>query len=221
MKISIAALKKPLALSAVTALTFALVGCSGSDEPAAVPPAASTSASAPPADASPTTSPSTAAPSASASASASESASAPAAAAGNDVLLAAGRLGTREVSAGSVSSIESEGNGWEVHVVTANGKEQQLRIDATGKRVVSGPTEDPADAEDRAENQQYAQADLDYRDAVKAIEGEIADGVVKELSLDRDNGRTMWEADVTAGSEQRSVQVDADNGDMISNRIDD
>jgi uncharacterized membrane protein YkoI len=221
MKISISALGRPLALTAVTALTFTLVGCSGSAEPAAAPEPApstsSTSSSVPPTvESSPTASPS-----ASASASASPSDSPSAKAKGNDALLAAGRLGLREVSSGTVSSVESERNGWEVHVVTADGVEQQLKINAAGKRVVSGPTKDQADAEDRAENQQFAKADVDYRDAVKAVEREIDGGQINELSLDRDNGRTTWEADVSDGSQQRSVKINANNGRVVSNQIDD
>ena len=107
------------------------------------------------------------------------------------------------MSAGTVVSIESEGNGWEGG--PPEGEEQQLRIDAEGQRVVSGPADDPADAEDPADNQQYGEAEIDYRDAVSAMEGEISGARINELGLDRDNGRTLWEADVTAGNEQRSV----------------
>jgi uncharacterized membrane protein YkoI len=219
MKISIAALRRPLALAAVTAASFTLVAC-GSNEPATAPaPAATTSTSAP-AEPAPTATV-TVTPSDSPSESASESASPSADRKGNDALVAAGRLGLKEVSGGTVSSIESEGSGWEVHVVTSNGEEKQLRTNAAGTRVVAGPANDPADAEDRAENQQFARADINFREAVEAIEGEIDGGVVNELSMDRDIGRTLWEADVTAGSENRSVEVDADNGKIVSNRIDD
>ena len=54
-----------------------------------------------------------------------------------------------------------------------------------------------------------------------AIEKEIAGGQINELSLDIENRRAVWEADVSTGSEQRSVQIDAGNGDVVSNRIDD
>ncbi len=59
------------------------------------------------------------------------------------------------------------------------------------------------------------------RQAVSAIEKEIPGGQINELSLDIENRRAVWEADVSTGSEQRSVQVDATSGDVVSNRIDD
>ena len=104
---------------------------------------------------------------------------------------------------------------------SADGAEQQLRTNASGKQLVSGPTDDRPDAEDQAENRQFAKVDVDYKKAVRAIEGEIDGGQINELSLDRDNRRTVWEADVTVGSQQRSVQVDAASGDVVSNRADD
>jgi hypothetical protein len=136
-------------------------------------------------------------------------------------LLAAGALGAKEVSDGTVVSIESERDGWEVHVVSHSGGEQKLRTDASGKRLASGPTDDRPDAEDRAENQQFAQAEINYKRAVQAVDGEVDGGGIREMSLDRDNGRSVWEADVVVGSQQRQVQVDAANGKILSNRVDD
>lgn len=217
MSVSITALRKPLAMAAVTALTLGLVACSGPEEPATLTdPAPGTVSSAPAAAPSSPASPST-----SPSASASPSPSATAPGASNDALLAAGRLGATEVSKGTVTSIESERSGWEVHVVTANGEEQQLRTDAAGEQVVSGPTDDRADAEDRAENQEFAKADVDYREAVTAVDKAVDGAQVGELSLDSDNGQLTWEADVSVGSEQRSISVDAADGRVVSNRLDD
>jgi uncharacterized membrane protein YkoI len=216
MKMSITRLVKPLALAAVTAATVALVGCSGPAEQASTPapvPASSASQSA-------ETSP-TAAASASPEASSSPSASASSAAEGNDALLAAAALAAEEISDGTVVSIEAERDGWEVHVVTADGGEQQLRTNAAGTQVIAGPTDDRPDADDKADNKEFAGVDVDYSEAVEAIEKEIAGGQINELSLDIENRRAVWEADVSTGSEQRSVQIDAANGDVVSNRIDD
>ena len=44
---------------------------------------------------------------------------------------------------------------------------------------------------------------------------------ITELSLDRDLNRSLWEAEVTIGSEQRSVQINAANGRVVSNELDD
>ena len=216
MNVSMSALRKPLALAAVTAVMFSAVACSGADPTSAPPPASNTSVSESAGEPTPTTSASP-----TGSASATPSARPTTNAQGNDALLAAGGLGLKEVSKGTVVSIESERNGWEVHVVSAAGEEQQLRTDASGERLVSGPTDDRPDAEDRAENQQFAQAAVSYKRAVRAVEGEVDGAEIRDLSLDRDNGRTLWEADVVVGSQQRQVQIDADNGKIVSNRADD
>jgi len=219
MSLSISALRRPLAVAAVTAVLFSVVACSA-EPTSAPPPAASPSVSESAAQPTPTTS---ATASASPTATPSESSSAPPAtdADGNDALLAAGALGAKEVSRGTVVSIESERAGWEVHVVSNSGDEQQLRTDDSGKQVASGPTDDRPDAEDRAENQQFAQAAISYKRAVKAIEDEADGAEIRELSMDWDNRRTVWEADVLVGSQQRQIEVDADNGKILSNRIDD
>lgn len=105
--------------------------------------------------------------------------------------------------------------------MSAAGDEQQLWADASGQRLVSGPTEERPDAEDRAENKLLAEAAVDYQRAVRAVEGEVDGAEIRDLSLDRDNRRTVWEADVLVGSEQRRVQVDTDNGSMVGHRVDD
>jgi len=216
MNVSMSVLRKPLALAAVTAVMFSAVACSGADPTSAPPPASNTSVSESAGEPTPTTSASP-----TGSASATPSARPTTNTQGNDALLAAGGLGSKEISKGTVVSIESERNGWEVHVVSSGGEEQQLRTDASGERLVSGPSDDRPDAEDRAENQQFAQAAVSYQRAVRAVEGEVDGAEIRDLSLDRDNGRTLWEADVVVGSQQRQVQIDADNGKIVSNRADD
>jgi uncharacterized membrane protein YkoI len=212
MKITINRFVGPLALTAVTAATIALVGCSAPAEQATTPaPVPSSSASAS----------SGATPSASATQETSASPSASSDTQGNDALLAAAGLAAQEIPQGTVVSLEAERDGWEVHVVTADGGEQQLRTDASGERVIAGPTVDRPDADDRADNVEFAKVGVDYERAVSAIEQEISDGQINELSLDLENRRAVWEADVSTGSEQRSVQVDASSGDVVSNRIDD
>jgi uncharacterized membrane protein YkoI len=212
MKIFSTRLVRPLALTAATAATVALVGCSAPAEPVTTPaPVPSSSASESATEMSP-------APSASAT---TEASSSPSAADGNAALVAAAGLAAEEVSDSTVVSVEAERDGWEVHVVTADGGEQQLRTDAAGTEVIAGPTDDRPDADDRADNKEFAGVDVDFSEAVEAIDKEIADGQINELSLDIENRRVVWEADVSTGSEQRSVQVGATNGEVVSNRIDD
>ena len=224
MNTSILKLRGPLAVAGVTAVLFSGVACSGSPEQVSNPAPATSSAPA----SEPATSPSTSAP---ASASETPPTGPPSAspssvvpngkAAGSDALLAVGGLGSKEVSDSTVVSIESERDGWEVNVVTRDGDEMRLRTDATGTRLVSGPTDDRPDVEDRTENRLFAQAKVDYQRAVKAVEGAIKGVEIRELNLDRENRRTVWEADVLVASQQRTVQIDADDARVISNRIDD
>jgi len=216
MKISITRLVKPLALTAATAAAVALVSCSAPAEQATTPAPVPTSSASQSAETTPSYSAS-----ARPEASSSPSASASSAAEGNDALLAAAGLAAQEMSDGTVVSIEAERDGWEVHVVTSDGGEQQLRTDPAGARVIAGPTDDRPDADDRADNKEFTQTDVDYEAAVRAIEKEIPSGQINELSLDFENRRAVWEADVSTGSAQRSVQIDATNGDVLSNRIDD
>ena len=186
-----------------------MVACSSTDDTPASP-----------ATSDPATEPATSAPATSAPASPSEAPTDQAAQA-NQALLAAGRLALKEVPDSTVVSIETERGGWEVHVVTADGGEQQLLTDSSGEKLVSGPTDERPDADDVAENKAFAKVEVDFEQAVKAIEGEIPDGKINELSLDQERRRIVWEADVASGTEQRAVQVDASSGEVVSNRRDD
>ncbi|WP_041789994.1 PepSY domain-containing protein [Microlunatus phosphovorus] len=136
-------------------------------------------------------------------------------------MVAAGRLAAKEINGGTVVSIESERDGWEVHVVTSDGGEQQLRTDPSGTRVVSGPADDRPDADDKAENKSFSSVDIDFVRAVEVTVGEISDAQINELNLDTENRRIVWEADVSTGSQQRTVQIDATSGEVLSNRADD
>lgn len=210
MPLSISSFVRPLALGAATIALVVTAGCSGTDEPTANPPAPVDTASSPAAAASPSvTSPSA-------------TSSSPATAAeSNDAMIAAGRLAEKEIAKGKVSSIESERDGWEVHVVFADGGEQWLKTDPSGSKVIAGPTDERPDADDKAENREFSKADVDFVQAVEATVAEISDGRITDLSLDAENRQLVWEAEVSVGSEQRVVQIDAGSGKVLSNRADD
>ncbi|MFT4164672.1 MAG: PepSY domain-containing protein [Microlunatus sp.] len=203
---------RPLALG-VAALTMAvMVGCAGPDESTGNPPEPVTSSS------SPTAAPTS--PSATSSSPASPSAE-PSSTDSNGAMIAAGRFAAKEVKDSTVVSIESEQDGWEVHVVTADGGEQQLRINPSGTELIAGPTDDRPDADDKAENKQFVGVDVDFAKAIEVTLDEISDGLINEIGLDTDNRRTVWEADVSIDSQQRTVQIDATTGKVLSNRVDD
>ena len=209
---SISSIVRPLTLGVAALAIAATAGCSGPDESTVSPPEPVTSASSPaPVPASPSTA---ASPSTSPSTEPSDIDS-------NDAMVTAGRLAAKEVEGGTVVSIESERDGWEVHVVTADGGEQELRINPSGTQVVAGPTDDRPDADDKAENKQFAGVDVDFAKAIEVTLEEVSDGLINEISLDTDNRRVVWEADVSSDSQQRTVQIDASSGKVLSNRIDD
>lgn len=136
-------------------------------------------------------------------------------------MVAAGRLAEKEIAKGTVSSIESERDGWEVHVVFADGGEQWLKTDPSGSQVIAGPTDERPDADDKAENREFTKVDIDFVKAIEATAGEISDGRITDLNLDAENRQLVWEAEVSVGSEQRVVQLDASSGKVLSNRVDD
>ena len=210
MQFSTNSFVRPLAIGAATIALAVTVGCSAPDEsPTSSPVPANTSSAPASAPASPSASSS---PDTTGSSTAAES---------NDAMVAAGRLAAKEINGGTVVSIESERDGWEVYVVTSDGGEQQLRTDPSGTRVVSGPADDRPDADDKAENKSFSSVDIDFVRAVEVTVGEISDAQINELNLDTENRRIVWEADVSTGSQQRTVQIDATSGEVLSNRADD
>ena len=88
-------------------------------------------------------------------------------------------------------------------------------------KVIAGPTDERPDADDKAENREFSKADVDFVQAVEATVAEISDGRITDLSLDAENQQLVWEAEVSVGSEQRVVQIDAGSGKVLSNRADD
>lgn len=201
---------------AVTAV-LALGACTGESSSTSTP-APETSASS--AAAAPAPSSRSAASASSASPSSSDAESSSASASTTAALLAAGATAEEKTSA-IVSSIESDDNGaaWEVHVIGNDGSEQKLVLSANGKSVTSGPTVESVDTDDRAENQRYAAVNVDYQRAVAAIDKEVPGGSIDEIHLDTEGSTIVWEADVTAGTESRTVQLDAGTGAVVSNKI--
>ena len=86
---------------------------------------------------------------------------------------------------------------------------------------MSGPADDRPGADDTAEDKRFSSVDIDFVRAVEVTVGEISDAQINELNLDTENRRIVWEADVSTGSQQRTVQIDATSGDVLSNRADD
>lgn len=142
----------------------------------------------------------------------------------NQALNDAGELALEQVADSTLISIESENNGaqWEVQVVTSDGVEHEMDVSADGSELVGEPKVMDEDADDKQKHQDRVKAaKLDFKQAAEKILAEVPGGAIRELNLDGENDKTVWEADVKVDSEKRSVQIDAGSGDVVKNEIDD
>jgi uncharacterized membrane protein YkoI len=143
--------------------------------------------------------------------------------AGNDALAAAAATARKAVGSGTVTSIEQEAGGtsWQVLVVTADGDEQEVHVDADGKRTTAGPTNQTSDPDDTVENERFVgAADLSVAQAATALTKTVS-GTVTELGLDDHVGAVVWEGDVVDGSgTKHSIRIDAGSGKVVTNTVD-
>jgi hypothetical protein len=207
-------------LIAATLIILAATGCSADEQEPQIPASPTTEGPQPSSvpTGEPTSTESSAADSAPASSAPQDDQPA---GADNAALLTAGETALGELPDAFVVSIDSERRDtvWEVDVVTTQGDERSMIISGDGKTVESGPTGDTDDAEDRAENLRKTEAGTDYRQAAAAIE-DARPGPIVELTLDDDDPGLVWEADVRVDGTKYDVHVDADSGEITSNRED-
>ncbi|WIB26367.1 PepSY domain-containing protein [Curtobacterium sp. MCSS17_015] len=142
---------------------------------------------------------------------------------GEDALVAAATTARKAVGSGTVTSVEQEAGGtsWEVLVVTSNGDEHEVHVDADGERTTAVPTKETADAEDVAENERFVDAaDLSVAQAASTLTKTVR-GTVTELGLDDHAGTVVWEGDVLDGSgTTHSIRIDAGSGKVVTNTVD-
>ena len=145
------------------------------------------------------------------------------AATGNDALPTAAATARKAVGSGTVTAIEQEAGGtsWEVLVVTADGREQEVHVDADGRRTTAGPTKETSDADDVAEAKRFVgAADLSVAQAASALTKTVS-GTVTELGLDDHAGAGVWEGDVLdASGTKHSIRIDAGRGAVVTNTVD-
>ncbi|MEV4171515.1 PepSY domain-containing protein [Nonomuraea sp. NPDC049709] len=131
----------------------------------------------------------------------------------------AARAALAAVPGSTLISIETEQDGriWEVQVVGKDGTEHQMDVES-GK-VVSGPTTEEEDAQDKAKHRErVAAAKLDYAQAADKIAATVPEGRITELNLDMDQGKTVWESDVvTPDGTKHEVALDAATGTVVGN----
>src|SRR5690606_37643259 len=123
----------------------------------------------------------------------------------------AGQAAITAVPGSKVISMEAEENGsrWEIHLAGDDGTE--YRLDVEGGSVISGPSTEQDDADDKAElRDRVAAAKLDYAQAADKIAAEVPEGRITELALDDEQDKTVWESDVvTSDGTKQEVTVDA------------
>ncbi|GGV01331.1 hypothetical protein GCM10010182_18530 [Actinomadura cremea] len=116
----------------------------------------------------------------------------------------------------TLTSIETEGDGWEVQLVTADGTERELLVNGAGTEVVRDEVEqdDRDDRDDRDEHlARVRKAKLDYRDAADAMRASLPGARITELNLDSDGGTVVWEGDVIGPDGARhALEIDARTG---------
>ena len=112
---------------------------------------------------------------------------------------------------------------WEATVVTRDGTEHEMLIAMSDGSLVDGPTRKDDDAEDKAENRALvAGADLNYREAVRAISDVVGGAKLMELNLDTfDDRLTTWEGDLFPIDGIRyKVTIDGKSGEVLEKDAD-
>ncbi len=111
---------------------------------------------------------------------------------------------------------------WEATVVTRDGTEHEMLIAMSDGSLVDGPTKKADDAEDKADNRALvAGAELDYREAARAISDVVGGAKLMELNLDTQNRLTTWEGDLFPTDGIRyTVTIDARSGDVLEKDAD-
>ncbi|QYC40793.1 Peptidase propeptide and YPEB domain protein [Nonomuraea coxensis DSM 45129] len=136
-------------------------------------------------------------------------------AAGAEDLKRAAQVALAAAPGAALVSIESEENGsrWEVKVADSDGTERQL--DVAGGKVVSGPSVEDDDPEDKAKLKKLlSEVKVDHTQALDKITATVPEGRVTELDLDSKQGKPVWEADVVLpDGTKHEVAIDAVTGE--------
>ena len=140
-------------------------------------------------------------------------------------LVEAAKVAVEAVESSSLLSIETAPGRtiWEATVVTGDGTEHEMLITTSDGSVVDGPTKKDDDAEDKAENRaRVAAAELNYREAARAISHVVGGAKLMELNIDTfDDRLTSWEGDLFPTDGIRyTVTIDAKSGEVLEKDAD-
>jgi uncharacterized membrane protein YkoI len=123
---------------------------------------------------------------------------------------------------GTIFSVDGDPQGWDVTVVTADGIENDVDLDAAATAVTRGPDQDSDnDAVDAAETERLLGVSVDYLAAMEAALAEVQ-GTVTGVDLSEDNGTAIWEVQLDEDTpDEVTVEVDAETGDVVRTEQDD
>ncbi|WP_433335089.1 PepSY domain-containing protein [Spirillospora sp. CA-294931] len=128
-----------------------------------------------------------------------------------------GATALKPIANGTLTSIETEGPGWEVQVISPDGTEHETTVDAAGDRITRTVPKQEGQA-DRDEHQRRIKAaKLDYRKAAEAMRSAVPGARITELNLDTYRGATVWEGDLIASNgTKHEVKIDAGSGKVLA-----
>ena len=117
---------------------------------------------------------------------------------------------------GTVFSVDGDPQGWDVTIVTADGVENDVDLDAAATAVTRGPDQEADnDADDAAETERLLGVSVDHLAAMEAALAEVQ-GTVTGVDLSEDNGTAIWEVQLDEDTpDEVTVEIDAETGDVL------
>ena len=98
-----------------------------------------------------------------------------------------------------------------------SGEESEVLVADKNKKVINKKTE-KEDTVNENDNFKYSDA-IDYKKAIKEGQKEF-DGDIKEWSLEKDDGKLVYNIDLKKGNKKQEVTVDAKNGKVLKSEQD-
>jgi uncharacterized membrane protein YkoI len=131
-----------------------------------------------------------------------------------------GAVALRAVPDSTLVAMKSEESGkvWKVRVITADGIEHRMTIDAEKAKVTSGPEVKQEDAKQKAEDQKLVKAaKIDYVEAAQKMLSQYPGGRLTDLKLDMKNGAAFWEGNVVDEHDTKHmVRLNAETGELMA-----
>lgn len=115
-------------------------------------------------------------------------------------------------------SFEKSNGDWTYKIAQQKtGEESEVIIADKDKKIINKSTE-KEDSVDKNDNFKYSDA-IDYKKAIKKGQKEF-DGDIKEWSLDKDDGKLVYNMDLKKGNTKHEITVDAKSGEVLKNEED-